>query len=85
MMLRRLAIGTIAAAALLGAGFAGHAQAQSSCTYSGNGGCGEIRFNDAPDPRDARPAMQIAGQAQMPSQAASQAAPRADTQPAAEE
>ncbi|HEY7061305.1 MAG TPA: hypothetical protein VII06_07495 [Chloroflexota bacterium] len=88
-MIRRLAIGTIAAAALLGVGFAGHAQAQSSCTYAGNSGCAENRFNESPDPRDPQPVVQIAGQAQMPpqaaSQAASQAAPQTDVQPAAEE
>jgi hypothetical protein len=93
-MVRRLVIGTIAAAALLAVGLAGHAQAQSSCTYAGNNACGELRFNDSPDPRDARPATQIAGQAQMPpagqstaqaGQSTSQAAPQAEMQPAGEE
>ena len=93
-MVRRFAIGTIAAAALFGMSLAGHAQAQSSCTYAGNSACGEIRFNEAPDPRDGRPAMQLAGQAQMPpasaqaqssGPSASQAAPQAEAQPAGEE
>lgn len=91
-MVRRLAIGTIAAAALLGVGLTGQAQAQSSCTYAGNNACGEVRFNASPDPSDARPAIQIAGQAQMPTasapasaQSASQAAPQAEAQPAGEE
>jgi hypothetical protein len=86
-MVRRLAIGTIAAAALLGVGLTGQAQAQSSCTYAGNNACGEDRFNAAADPSAARPAMQIAGQAQMPSaaQSASQAGPSAEAQPAGEE
>ena len=95
-MVRRLAIGTIAAAALLGVGFGGHAQAQGCATWITNGACEESHFNQNPDPSDARPAMQIAGQAQMPPagaqattasapQAASQAAPQADAQPAGEE
>jgi hypothetical protein len=87
-MVRRLAIGTMAVAALLTAGLAAPAQAQqSSCTYAGNSACGEVRFNAAPDPRDPQPQVQIAGQAQMPpgGQAASQASPQAEAQPAAEE
>jgi hypothetical protein len=86
-MVRRLAIGAIAAAALVGVGFAGQAQAQSSCTYSGNGACAEIRFNASPDPADRVQPVQIAGQAQMPQggPSTSQAAPQAEAQPAAEE
>ncbi|HLH27007.1 MAG TPA: hypothetical protein VK066_31170 [Chloroflexota bacterium] len=93
-MIRRLAIGTIAAAALLGAGFSGQAQAQTQtcATWITNGACGESHFNQAPDPSDPRPAMQIAGQAQLPPAAAqaatgsaSQAGPQADSQPAGEE
>jgi hypothetical protein len=91
-MVRRVIVGTIAAAALLGVGFGGQAQAQSSCTYAGNSGCGEVRFNAAPDPRDPSPPMQIAGQAQMPPASAqtaggapSQASPSAEAQPAGEE
>jgi hypothetical protein len=86
-MVRRMAIGTLAAAALLTVGLSGQAQAQSSCTYAGNQACSEGRFNASPDPRDPQPQMQIAGQAQMPQggQSTSQAAPRAEAQPAAEE
>lgn len=86
-MVGRLAVGAIAAAALVGVGFAGQAQAQSSCTYAGNNACAEVRFNASPDPTDRVPPMQIAGQAQMPQggQSTSQAAPRAEAQPSAEE
>ena len=90
-MVRRFAIGAIAAAALVGVGFVGQAQAQASCTYAGNQACGEVRFNASPDPRDPQPQVLIAGQAQMPqgdqstAQSASQAAPQAESQPAAEE
>ena len=90
-MVRRVLVGTVAAAALLSVGFGGQAQAQSSCIYAGNSACGEVRFNAAPDPRDAVPPMQIAGQAQMPSASAqtsggaSQAGPRAEAQPSGEE
>ena len=53
--------------------------------YAANGACGEVRFNMSPDPQDPQPAVQIAGQAQMPAQAASQAGPQADSQPQGEE
>ncbi|HZS02288.1 MAG TPA: hypothetical protein VFE37_26465 [Chloroflexota bacterium] len=93
-MVRRLAIGTIAAAALFGGAFAATAQAQvANCdSWNRGGACGEIRFNASPDPSDAAPQIQIAGQAQMPPAAAqassattSQAAPQAEAQPAGEE
>jgi hypothetical protein len=84
-MVRRLFVGTLAAAALVGGSMTDRAQAQTSeCrSYNASGACGEIRFNQAPDPTERPPAPQIAG---MPSgQAASQAAPQAEAQPAAEE
>jgi hypothetical protein len=93
-MVRRLAIGTLAAAALVSGAFGAtaHAQVANCDSWNRGGACGEIRFNASPDPTDAPPAMQIAGQAQMPpvaaqapSGAASQAAPRAEAQPAGEE
>ena len=98
-MVRRLMVGTIAAAALLGGtlafGLADSAQAQvfeCRASFGGNAACGEVRFNESPDPREPRPQMQIAGQAQMPPQtgqasvqSASQAAPQAEAQPAGEE
>ncbi len=91
-MVRRVMVGSIAAAALLSVGFGGQAQAQSSCIYAGNSACGEVRFNSAPDPQDPTPPMQIAGQAQMPpasartaGSATSQAGPSAEAQPSGEE